>query len=407
MKYFYRLLPIILFLVLGDSYAGDTKNFTAIFVGNPMDMINDLNSKLAGAGAYSQITNLAMAIAIAGFFYKLYAAIGKNNMSEIRGTIIQAIGVTIMLSATPMVHSAIVNSWQSSYKNSNAHFASTLDSKIQDAKVQMGKMISTTATASTLATTGAVYAGVKLAGAEVAATSVAGKAGMSALGKIGTRLSAAAMALTGFTIMYSSIIAIAAFIVMVLGYVLPIAIALTMWGQTTPIWTCVGSALGAIMITAMMPLLAYSAIDRAFIKPVAATQAYMQSIGLDKDMSNLNASLVKNDFNNELKNQMEACIARQAQATGPTEDCADEKSANVIQKAYTAIANKITPYLEQFNTTVKQLFSSVVSAIVQVILSVLYFIAALVIMGAAVNFLITILGGVSSYAGAVAKGGGQ
>ncbi|OLV15726.1 hypothetical protein BOO71_0014083 [Deinococcus marmoris] len=42
----------------------------------------------------------------------------------------------------------------------------------------------------------------------------------------------------------------------------------------------------------------------------------------------------------------------------------------------------------------------------QIVLSIIYFLAAMIFMGAAVNFLTTILGGVASYAGAVSKGGG-
>ncbi|RJF74589.1 hypothetical protein D3875_03345 [Deinococcus cavernae] len=402
MKQMRFVISFFLLTLFSVSYAETYDTFTQIFMGNPIEMVNDLGANLRSSGLYGSVKKLAYAIAVAGFFFQLYKGLGRNNYKEMRATIVQAVGVMIMLSLVPKAHSAIITSWQTTYTASNSRFSGQLSAKIDAAGTEMSKMIGTVSTAASMGTTAAAYGAKALATG--ATKKVAVKAGGTFLAKAGSRIGAGAMALSGFTILYSSIIAIAGFIVLALGYVLPLAIAFTMWGQITAIWACIGSAMGAIMITAMMPLLAYSAIDRAFIKPAEATRQFISQNGLSAHYDQAKADMVSTEFYDRARTEMETCKARAA--NDESVDCTDERSVNIISKAYDFIAQKMGGYIDSFVDIGAKLLDSIFAAIMQVILSVIYFIAAMVFMGAAVNFLTSILGGVASYAGAVAKGGG-
>lgn len=401
MKFSRLFAPLLLLVLIGVADAGTFTTYQKVFMGNPLEMVNDLNLQLKHSGIGPNIKKLAYVIAIAGFFFQLWKGLGRNNHREMRATIVQAIGVSIMLSLVTVVHQAVITSWNTTYTASNVMFTKDLNKKIDDAGAQMSSMIGTVAEVATMGSTAAAY------GAKALGTGAALKSGTKVLAKTGSRIGAGAIALSGFTVMYASIIAIAGFIVLAVGYVLPLAIAFTMWGQTTAIWACVSSTLGAIIITALIPLLAYSAIDRAFIKPAEATKAFIAQSGFAANWDRAGAGLVEDNFYEQTRKEMAACQARAASATeGESVDCADEKSANIIGRAYKAVAGKLGGYLDSFVDIGAQLLDSVSGAIMQIVLSVIYFLAAMIFMGAAVNFLTTILGGVASYAGAVSKGGG-
>ncbi|CAM4378916.1 hypothetical protein [Deinococcus marmoris] len=395
------LVPLLLLTLVSMADANTFSTYQKVFVGNPLEMVNDLNTQLKQSGIGPNIKKLAYAITVAGFIFQLWKGLGRNNRGEMRATIVQAIGVSIMLSLVTVIHQAVITSWNTTYTTSNVMFTKDLSKKIDDAGTQMSNMIGTVAEVATMGTTAAAY------GAKSLGTGAALKSGGKVLAKTGSRIGAGAIALSGFTIMYASIIAIAGFVVLAVGYVLPLAIAFTMWGQTTAIWACVSSTLGAILVTALIPLLAYSAIDRAFIKPAEATKQFIAQNGFAASWDTAGAKLTENEFYKQTRAEMAACKARAASATdGESVDCTDEKSANVIGKAYGFVAAKIGDYFETFKGIAAQLFDSITGAIMQIILSIIYFIAAMIFMGAAVNFLTTILGGVASYAGAVSKGGG-
>ncbi|QFP78594.1 hypothetical protein [Deinococcus sp. AJ005] len=395
------LVPLLFLALIGMADAGTFDTYQKVFMGNPLEMVNDLNLKLKQSGIGPNIKKLASAIAIAGFFFQLWKGLGRNNYKEMRATIIQAVCVSIMLTLVSVIHQGVIISWNATYTASNGMFTKDLNKKIDDAGTQMASMIGTVAEVATMGTTAAAY------GAKALGTGAALKSSTKVLAKTGSRIGAGAIALSGFTVMYASIIAIAGFIVLAVGYVLPLAIAFTMWGQTTAIWACVSSTLGAIIVTAMIPLLAYSAIDRAFIKPAEATKAFISQSGFAANWDRAGAGLVEEDFYEQTRQEMAACKARAASATdGESVDCTDEKSANVIGRAYSAVAGKLGGYLDSFVDIGAQLLDSISGAIMQIVLSIIYFLAAMIFMGAAVNFLTTILGGVASYAGAVSKGGG-
>lgn len=402
MKHSRLLVPLLLLAFIGMADAAGTfETYQKAFLGNPLQMVNDLNIQLKQSGIGPKIKNLAYAIAVAGFIFQLWKGLGRNNRGEMRATIVQAIGVSIMLSLVSVLHQAVITSWNSTYTTSNAMFTKDLSQKIDDAGTQMSNMIGTVAEVATMGTTAAAY------GAKRLGTGAALKSGGQVLAKVGSRVGAGAIALSGFTIMYASILAIAGFIILAVGYVLPLAIAFTMWGQTTAIWACVSSTLGAILVTALIPLLAFSAIDRAFIKPAEATKQFISQNGFAASWDTAGAKLTENEFYAQTRAEMAACKARAASATdGENVDCTDEKSANIIGKAYGFVAAKIGDYFETFKGIAAQVLDSITSAIMQIVLSIIYFIAAMIFMGAAVNFLTTILGGVASYAGAVSKGGG-
>ncbi|MDV6376342.1 hypothetical protein [Deinococcus arenicola] len=395
------LVPLLLLTLVSMADANTFNTYQKVFMGNPLEMVNDLNTQLKQSGIGPNIKKLAYAIAVAGFFFQLWKGLGRNNRGEMRATIVQAIGVSIMLSLVTVIHQAVITSWNTTYTTSNVMFTKDLSKKIDEAGTQMSNMIGTVAEVATMGTTAAAY------GAKALGTGAALKSGGGFLAKTGSRLGAGAIALSGFTIMYASIIAIAGFIVLAVGYVLPLAIAFTMWGQTTAIWACISSTLGAILVTALIPLLAFSAIDRAFIKPAEATNQFISQNGFAASWDTAGARLTENEFYKQTRAEMAACKARAASATdGESVDCTDEKSANIIGKAYGFVAAKIGDYFETFKGIAAQLFDSITGAIMQILLSIIYFIAAMIFMGAAVNFLTTILGGVASYAGAVSKGGG-
>lgn len=400
------LIPLLLLALIGMADANTFNTYQKVFMGNPLEMVNDLNMQLKQSGIGPNIKKLAYAIAVAGFIFQLWKGLGRNNRSEMRATIVQAIGVSIMLSLVTVIHQAVITSWNTTYTTSNVMFTKDLSKKIDDAGTQMSNMIGTVAEVATMGSTAAAYS-AKLVATGASVRGAAVKGGTQFLAKTGSRIGAGAIALSGFTIMYASILAIAGFIVLAVGYVLPLAIAFTMWGQTTAIWACVSSTLGAILVTALIPLLAYSAIDRAFIKPAEATKQFIAQNGFAASWDTAGAKLTENEFYEQTRKEMAACKARAAAATdGESVDCTDEKSANVIGKAYGFVAAKIGDYFETFKDIAAQLFDSITGAIMQIILSIIYFIAAMIFMGAAVNFLTTILGGVASYAGAVSKGGG-
>ncbi|QLG13346.1 hypothetical protein HLB42_20690 (plasmid) [Deinococcus sp. D7000] len=409
MKHSRLFVPLLLLALIGMADAAGTfETYQKAFIGNPLQMVNDLNTQLKQSGIGPNIKKLAYAIAVAGFFFQLWKGLGRNNHSEMRATIVQAIGVSIMLSLVTVVHQAVITSWNSTYTASNVMFTKDLSKKIDDAGTQMSNMIGTVAEVATMGSTAAAYGAKMIAkGTLTNTTGAAVKGGTQFLAKTGSRLGAGAIALSGFTIMYASIIAIAGFIILAVGYVLPLAIAFTMWGQTTAIWACVSSTLGAILVTALIPLLAFSAIDRAFIKPAEATKQFIAESGFAASWGTAGAELTENEFYKQTRAEMAACKARAASATdGESVDCTDEKSANIIGKAYGFVAAKIGDYFETFKGIAAQLLDSITGAIMQIVLSIIYFIAAMIFMGAAVNFLTTILGGVASYAGAVSKGGG-
>ncbi|GGO33494.1 hypothetical protein GCM10008949_32750 [Deinococcus humi] len=395
------IVPLLLLTLIGVAGADTFDTYQKVFIGNPLEMVNDLNTNLKKSGIGRSIQKLAVAIAVAGFFFQLYKSLGRNNHREMRSTVVQGVGVSIMLTLVPGVHQTIITTWNSTYSASNSMFTKDLNAKIEAAGTEMSNMIATVSTVTSMGTTAAAY------GAKALGTGVALKAGGDVLAKAGSRIGAGAIALSGFTIMYASIIAIAGFIVLAVGYVLPLAIGFTMWGQTNAIWACISSTLGAMIVTAMIPLLAYSAIDRAFIKPAEATREFIAQNGIVASLNRTGAGLVETEFYDETSRQMSACKARAASTTnGETVDCTDEQSANIIGKAYDFVASKMSGYIDGFVGIGAQILDAVGGAIMQVVLSVIYFLAAMIFMGAAVNFLTTILGGIASYAGAVSKGGG-
>lgn len=373
---------------------------------NPLSMVADVDGKLRGSNLFAAIMTLATSIAVVGFFVKIYAAVGKNVMSEIRGVLVQGIGVAIMLSLSGTMHSALTSTWNEAYNGSNAAFAGVLGPKIEDAKVQMNGMIGTVASVSIAATgVGAVGGVVTKAGGE-AVKSAALKGAGNVASKALSRISAGAMALSGFGVMYSGIIAIAAFVVMILGYLIPLVISFTMWGQVGPIWAAIGSGLGAIFVAAFLPMIAYSAIDLTFIRSAEQSQVVIDNSSLGEMLGNANAALAEDMFNQTIDKQlsdMQQCAARQQ--TDPTVVC-NTDTRTAIQKAWEKVKGSFNIAGEAFIAGFLDIMKNVSQSILQVIFAALYFIISLVIMGAIVNLIVGILGGAASYVGAVAKGGG-
>ncbi|WP_135230839.1 hypothetical protein [Deinococcus fonticola] len=141
MKQMRFVIAFFLLTLFSVSYAETYDTFTQIFMGNPIEMVNDLGANLRSSGLYGSVKKLAYAIAVAGFFFQLYKGLGRNNYKEMRATIVQAVGVMIMLSLVPKAHSAIITSWQTTYTASNSRFSGQLSAKIDAAGTEMSKMI--------------------------------------------------------------------------------------------------------------------------------------------------------------------------------------------------------------------------------------------------------------------------
>ncbi len=406
-KRYLAILALFIFIGLAQAAgAGDTSNPLGVPMPNPMDMATDVDENLKASGIYKSIISLASVIAISGFFVKIYAAVGKNSMQEMRGVLVQAVGVAMGLSMSAGIHSALTSTWNDTYNTSNTVFAGKLATKVAEAKGHMIEMAGTVATVTTLGSAGAAAGAVVKAAAKKEAVAVAGaEAAGSVAGKAASRITSATVVMSGFMVMYSTVIAIAAFIIIILGYTIPLAISLTMWGQTGPIWLAVGSSLGAILITAMMPMLGYSAIDRAFVKPAEASSQFMANSGIGEALERNNKQL-REAYLKAMEGQMAACQAapQDNSTTTPTQCSTDTKG--MLQKAYDIVKAALSNASGMFENAVLQVINTIGQSIMQVIFAVLYFIAALVIMGALVNFIVGVLGGAASYVGAVAKGGG-
>lgn len=401
MKYRFALV-LAAFALLGVAHAGENP-MTATMV-NPMEMVGDVDAKLRGSGLYRAILGLASAIAVSGFFVKLYAALGRNNSREMRGVIVQGIGVALMMSMSANIHEGLTSTWNSTYNSSNAIFAGSLTTKIEEAKGHMIEMAGTVATVASLGSAGAAAGAASKAavmGETVLPKAIEAGAGVAA--KASSRIASSSIALSGFVVMYSGIIAIAAFIIMLLGYLMPFVISLTMWGQTGPIWTAVGSALGAIIITGMMPLLAYSAIDHAFVRPAQASADFMANSGIGERLKSSNQQLA-DTFSASLTAQAKECAEAQKKDAKVICTSADQRS--MIQKAYESVKTALANATTVFENALLQVANYIGVSLMQVIFAVLFFIVALAIMGALVNFIVGVLGGAASYVGAVAKGGG-
>lgn len=393
------LLAILAFS--GQAGAIDWSANIDLLAGSPVQWLNTMAKLMGDSGIFSGVYAAASAIAVAGFFIRLWAELGKGSNSGMRGVIVQGIGVAMMLSAVAPINGALAKSWTTTYNGSNAKFAGSLNEVVDDSGEAFGQLLSNVANASAIATVGA-GAAVKGLGGAVTKTTLAKNVGANALRSMGSKIASAAMFLNGFVIFYAAIISISGFIILAVGYVLPLAIALTMWGQTTPLWSCVGSALGALMIAAFMPILAYAAIDKAFIQPAKVAKHYTTQIVDQLTDGNGQAAQMKQAASAEILAAQSECAARQRKDV--MVNCLDPDKSGIAEKVFRGILGGLSSGVDIVVKLFADAVAGIAGIVIQIVLSIFYFMAALVFIGGASQFLTTILGGAASYAGALVKG---
>ncbi|SMB77930.1 hypothetical protein [Deinococcus hopiensis] len=392
---------LILLAFSGQAGAIDWAANIDLLAGSPVQWLATMNKLMAGSGIYSGVYAAASGVAVAGFFIRLWAELGKGSNSGMRGVIVQGIGVAMMLSAVGPINAALASSWTATYNGANAKFAGSLNDVVYDSGKAFENLLHNVANASAVATVGA-GAAVKGLGGAVTKTQLAKNVGSNAIRSMGAKISSAAMFLNGFVVFYAAIISISGFIILAIGYVLPLAIALTMWGQITPLWSCVGSALGSIMIAAFMPILAYAAIDKAFIQPAKVAQHYTEQIVDQLTSGNGQASQMSQTASAEIKAAQAECAARQK--VDVMVNCLDPDKSGIAEKVFRGILGGLSSGVNVLVKVFADAMAGIAGIIIQIVLSIFYFAAAIAFILGASQFLTTILGGAAQYAGATIKG---
>ena len=401
------IAAIIGALIGSEALAQTGAASTGLGFGSPMDMVTSMGEKAKGSGLAEGIKALAMGVAVSGFFVRLYAAFGTGSTQQMRGVIVQAVGVAFMLSVIPQVNGALASSYDGAYRFANTQFGPGISSEIGKAGEAMKTMIQKAAIVGTVGAVavkggGALFSHLGLGSKTEGAASAAGGMSDTIVQKAGSVITAAATFIGGFLVVYSSIIGISGFIILAVGYVLPLAIALTIWGQVTPLWTCVGSALGAVLIAVFMPLMAAGAIERAFIEPARIAAANAESITVGSLYTGAVAAATGQSFNGIVAAAIRKC---ETQAQGDVQlDCLSPANSGIGATAMNKIAKAIGPMIDKMNGLVNSFIAQVTGLTLQVVMTAIYLIGALTFIFAGVQFLTSIMGGAAAYAGSVIKG---
>ena len=395
-------LVAALFLSLAGLAGAQGTEALNMMGGNPLRWLSEINGALAGSGLGGALKDLAMGVAFSGFLIRIYAEVGKGDMTGVRGVVVQGIGVAVMLSLSPQITGAVVGSWNATYQAANSRFAGSISSKLDESGEAFGTMVGNVGDIATFAFVGGVGT-VKALGSKALKQNIEKGAAKAVLANIGRSLTVTAFALNGFVVAYSAIIAISGFIVLIISVVAPLAISLTMWGQTSPLWACVGSALGALMIAAFMPVIAFAAMDKAFIEPAKMAQQYSVKLAAGQTQGAQGGTSAAGSIKGEVSSAIQDCV-NQAEDSEVVQNCLSPDHSNILERAYSKVASAVNSGVQAAVKVFSDVVQTLTGTVIQVVFSMIYFVVALAFMYSAAQFVTSILGGAASFAGGALKG---
>jgi len=389
---------------------GTFESYQEFTLGDPAQKLYEVANRAKEVGLPALTMSLAVMIAILGFVVRGWSIISTGDQVSKRGVFFQAVLVSALLSLSynnPLnmsVSYTALTSWNNSIKWSNSKFTGAMDEKLRESSgIMVGVLGKVAVTATTLAAPqlralGAASSRAALAGG---AKAVAAK-GTSQMVKIGSKLNFSLLFMQGLLIAYANIIFISGITVLVGIYLFPIAVALTMWGQTKPIWTIVGSFISAWAIALVLPLVTYLSIDKVFVEPARMAAKYENEMGLAAMISGTQSTLVGEKFDSEVERITRECKAKQE--TDPNISCITDSNKGLLKGVWKGIMGGLNTGLELFKETVGRLVDTIASLVIQVFYGIAYYIFSIGAMFAIATYITGVLGGAATNLGNAIKG---
>ena len=393
-----------------NKSVGTFERYQEFTLGDPAAKLYEVANKAKAADLPAIVMSLATTIALLGFLLRGWSVVTNGDTVSKRGVFVQVVFVAFMLSisfnnaANLSVSYAAIKGWDSAITWSGRKFTGAMDEKLkQSSAIMVGVLgkVAVTATTFSAPELRAVGAASAKGALGDALKTAAGKAG-STMAKIGTKLNFSLLFMQGLIIAYANIIFISGLAVLLGVYLFPLAIALTLWGQTKVVWALFGSFLAAWMIALTLPLVTYLSIDKVFVEPARMASMYEQQLGVFAHISGVQSSLVGERFDAEVDRVTKACKAKQE--ADPTVSCMSDGGTGLLKGVWKGLLGGLSASMELFKQTVGRLIDTIVSLALQVFYGVAYYIFAIGAMFALAGFVTNVLGGAATNLGNAIKG---
>ncbi len=393
-----------------DQTVGTFESYQKYTLGDPAAKLMEVAVAAKQAGLPAMMLSLATIIATVGFFVKGWALLTTGDGVSKRGVIVQAVVVSALLSFSfnnPLnmsVSYGALQSWNDALHWSNSKFTGAMDAKLaESSKIMVGLLGKVAVTATTLAAPElrAVGAASGKAAVGTAAAGVAKKAG-GYMARIATKLNFSLLFMQGLVVAYAQIIYISGITVLVGIYLFPVAAALTLWGQTKPIWMIVGSFLSAWAIAMILPLVTYLSIDKVFVEPARMAAVYSAKIDTAVKTAGLQSSIVGETFDRELDRSVSDCKAKQE--ADPNVSCVSDSNKGMLKSLYTAVVKAVMPVTDILTGVVSDLLKTIGSAVIQIFWGAVFYLFAVLSIFATAAFVTNVLGGAATNLGNAVKG---
>lgn len=353
---------------------------------------------------------LAVLIATIGFLVKGWAILTTGDQISKRGVMMQAIGVSLLLSISfnnPLnmsVSYASLQSWGDALNWSSGIYTKAMDQKLaQSSKIMVSLLGDVALTATTLAAPELRALGA--AGGKAALGTVGkdvGKKAVSYMGRITAKLKFSLLFMQGLIVAYAQIIYISGLSVLVGTYLFPIAVALTMWGQTRPVWFIVGGMLSAWAIVLILPLVTYLSVDKVFVEPARMANVYSQKIDTAIKTTGLQSSVWTESFDQALETNVNEC--KRKQEADPNVSCITDSNKGLMKTVYSAVVKTAMAGTDVLVSIVSEFVKSIGSAVIQIYWGIVFCLFAVVSIFAIAAYITNVLGGAATQLGNALKG---
>lgn len=393
-----------------DKTVGTFESYQQYTLGDPAAKLMEVAVAAKNAGLPGMMMTLATVIAMVGFFVRGWAILTTGDAVSKRGVVVQAVVVAVLLSLSfnnPLnksVSYGALQSWNNALHWSNSKFTSAMDAKLaESSKIMVGLLGKVAVTATTLAAPElrAVGAASGKAAMGSAVKGVAKKAG-GYMSRIAAKLNFSLLFMQGLVVAYAQIIYISGIAVLVGVYLFPVAAALTLWGQTRPIWMIVGSFLSAWAIAMILPLVTYLSIDKVFVEPARMAAVYSDKIDTAVKTAGLQSSIVGETFDRELDRSVSDCKAKQE--ADPNVSCVSDSNQGMLKSLYTAVVKAVMPGVDILTGVVSDLLKTIGSAVIQIFWGAVFYLFAILAIFATAAFITNVLGGAATNLGNAIKG---
>lgn len=396
---------------------GTFERYQDWLIGDPAQPVYDMANRMQKAGIPYYVLSLAVIIAVSGYVAALWRGVKNENRQEIKDANWQIALVAAVLAfsfnygnPTKMsISNLLMGSWYDSYTFSKSRFSSDLDDKLhQSSKIMVGLLGEVAVTATTVAAPelraiGATSAKglAALAKTSQGRTALA-KVGGNALGRIGSKMSFSVWFMQALIFVYAEITSFTGQAMLIIAYLFPIAMAMTMWGQTKLVWIGVGTGLSAFFIVMFLPILTYGAMDRVFVQPARAATEFKQEMGVYSQISYVQSALAGEKFDASIDQAAKAC--ENAQENNPMANCLSGANAGLFKSAWKFFNSQTMAVFEGFKQTIGRVLDMIFGMFIQVMLSGVYYVIAVVIMLGLVVLITNFLGGAATTVGNSLKG---